>query len=316
MLPYLDTVQNANELDETVSSWVEEQFSEGAPLYRISDALSGLHYYQPWTKGLLTRSWKLFSIWRRHEVPLRAPPMTEDVMVAFSGKAYLDGNFTFATLLMLGFHTCMRTHEMLIVSPADFVLGSDSGIVTIAASKSGVRHNVKESVAITDRYVLELCRQMVDLKKSQGMYNVPCWELSGTKFRETLYSLSAFFKIEHLGLKGYSIRRGGATFEFRLHGLMEKTLIRGRWASTAVARLYITDSVAQLSQLKITTESRRLLEKFSTVFTVEYDSLGKRGKKARRAWIHDHFLKFWWNLAISFWWFSKENGELWWKTLP
>ena len=278
LLPHLEGVSRKDDLDEVVSEWVETQFEAGAPLHSISDALSGLHHLQPWTKGLLVRSWKLFSIWRRHEVPMRAPPITQDVVLAFAGHLIHQGEWTMATLLVCGFHTMLRTYEMLGVRPCDFLIGPQHGIVTIPTSKSGVRHNVKESVTIDDPITLELCRIMVRDLKQSGLGQVPCWSGSAQSFRNKFYSLCSHFKIEHLKLKCYSIRRGGATYDWQQHGLMERTLLRGRWASTSVAKLYITDALSQIPSLTISTTIRRELNLASKVFqTFESDSRRKRG---------------------------------------
>lgn len=254
LLPFLDGVQSEEELDDTIAEWVEQEFSAGAPLHMISDALCGLHHFQPWTRKLLAQSWRLFEVWRKYEVPMRAPPLTEDVLFGYVGKLFMDGDLVMAALLILGFHTMMRTHEMLEVRPENFLLGPTTGIVTVPKSKSGQRHNTMESIAIYDLYTLELVRLMVAELKAKGGHKSPCWDSTGTKFREKFYQLADFFGIRHLGLKCYSIRRGGATRDFQQHGLMERTLIRGRWASTQVARLYITDARSQIPTLTISAE--------------------------------------------------------------
>lgn len=283
LLPYLDDVDSEEALDETIADWVETQFAAGEPLHNISDALCGLHHMQPWTRRLLTQSWKLFKVWRRFEVPMRAPPLTEDVLFGFVGKLFMDNELIMAALLMVGFHTMMRAHEMLEVCPSSFMLGEKSGIVSIPRSKSGQRHNSKESIGIYDLYSLELVRMMVAECKAKGNFNAPCWPHSAAKFREQFYGLARYFGIEHLGLKWYSIRRGGATWDFQRHGLMERTLIRGRWASTQVARLYITDARSQIPKLTISKDSRNKLTSFSRLFSsLEQDEdPGKRGTKRK-----------------------------------
>ena len=138
ILPLLEETSQIEDLDDVIAEWVEFQFEDGTPLFSISDTLSALHHFLPITKGKLVRSWKLFSVWRRYEVPMRAPPMTNEVLLGIAGKAFTSGDCTFATLIVLGFHTMMRTHEMLAVEPGHFLLGETSGIVTMASSKSGV----------------------------------------------------------------------------------------------------------------------------------------------------------------------------------
>ncbi|CAK0893795.1 unnamed protein product, partial [Prorocentrum cordatum] len=58
----------------------------------------------------------------------------------------------------------------------------------------------------------------------------------------------------------YSLRRGGATFDFRSHGRMEKTLMRGRWQSSQTAKLYIQEGLANLAEFELTDQQLQLLE--------------------------------------------------------
>ena len=51
--------------------------------------------------------------------------------------------------------------------------------------------------------------------------------------------MTRIFQVEHLRFRGYSLRRGGATAFFGRTGIMEKTLLRGRWASVSVARVCV-----------------------------------------------------------------------------
>ena len=61
----------------------------------------------------------------------------------------------------------------------------------------------------------------------------------------------------------YSLRRGGATWSFLNHGSMERTLLRGRWSSSATARIYLQDAVAGVSDLKLGSEIRKNLRTYA-----------------------------------------------------
>ena len=185
------------ELDEAIAEWVQFEFEDGSPLYLVGDALSGLQHFLPCLKRKLTASWRLYSIWRRYEVPARAPPITKDIVLGMMGLALTWGELTMAALLVLAFHCMLRTGEVLQIRPCDFLLGETSGLVTLPSSKSGVRNNSRESVAIHDMITLESVRAMVDLKVSQGMQRVPCWSKSGSAFRGLFSRL-----LDHLKLTG------------------------------------------------------------------------------------------------------------------
>ena len=64
----------------------------------------------------------------------------------------------------------------------------------------------------------------------------------------------AVFRVQEAGLprcnwKPYSLRRGGVTTDFLHHGQLDRTMVRGRWASAKTARLYIDDAGGALSFL-------------------------------------------------------------------
>jgi len=269
ILPRLLASQNTEEMDETFTVWIQEQFEKGTPLNLVADALSGIHHFIPMTRKKLPVAWKTFSIWRRFEVPSRAPPITADLILAMSSKHLQEGNFIFGGLILLGFHCFLRTGEMLAVRPCDLLVNSTTGIVTLPESKSGLRHNTKESIKIEDLKVLLVCEQMISLQRSRGLFKVPFWTQSGSSFRQVFYRTCKEFYVEHLQFKCYSIRRGGATADYQKHGSMERTLLRGRWQSSAVAKIYLQDALSQLPYLKARRQTSRQLRRFLPFFSTK-----------------------------------------------
>ena len=55
--------------------------------------------------------------------------------------------------------------------------------------------------------------------------------------------------LERMAYKPYSMRRGGATEDFREHGSMDRSLLRGRWKSAPAARQYILEGVEMYVRL-------------------------------------------------------------------
>ena len=239
MKPVLEQVSSEHELDEMISDWIQEEFSEGTPLHLIGDALCGLHHLEPYTKKKIPKSWRLYSIWRRYEVPCRAPPLPQDITLAMAGWCLLHDELVMAGLILLGFHALLRTGELLQIRPIDFILGPNHGLVSLPSSKSGVRHNVRESVSLHDPITLETVRAMVELQHARQLGTLPCWSRSGSAFRSLFKKILDHLEVADLGFRPYSLRRGGATYEMQSHGLMEKTLIRGRWRNSNIARIYI-----------------------------------------------------------------------------
>ena len=283
MAPILDSVCTETGLDDAIAEWVQNEFEDGTPLYLVGDALSGLQHFQPVFKRKLTASWRLYSIWRRYEVPCRAPPITQDITLAMAGLALYKGELAMAALLLLGFHALLRTGELLQVRPVDFLMNASAGLVSLPSSKSGVRNNTRESVALHDVITLETLRILLEERHSQGLHHLPCWDKSGSAFRDLFNRLLVQLEIQHLKLKPFSLRRGGATFEMQQHGQMERCLLRGRWRNSNVARIYITDGLSLLPSLTMSWTSKLLVAKWSSVFTNEQAAFqpGKRGKRQK-----------------------------------
>ena len=142
LLPVIDSVASIDDLDPTCEDWVELQWSQGATLGSIGDALCGLQFYWPEVKGKLRGTWRLYKNWRRLEVPTRAPPISALIVQAFIGYLMRQEHYTGAFLIALGFHAYMRTGELLNLQFRDLQLGSKTGICTIRGGKSGLRNNI------------------------------------------------------------------------------------------------------------------------------------------------------------------------------
>lgn len=115
-----------------------------------------------------------------------------------------------------------------------------------------------------------------------GYGKLPLWQKSGTAFRQLFSKILEKLHISHLSFRPYSLRRGGATWEMQSHGLMERTLIRGRWKNSNVARIYIQDGLSLLPRLTMSWDAKKSIHKYSAVFTAKHCSNGVRGSKKRK----------------------------------
>ena len=260
--PIIDQSPSMEDLDERVALWIENRFQKNEPLNNVADALSGLQYFLPACRRKLVSSWKLFSVWRRYEIPSRAPPLTTDLVVSMASYCMQTGLFDFGALLLVGFHCMLRTGEILQLRASDFLVSEETGVVHLHSSKSGLRHNTKESVTIESPMVRAVCLELVERRRASYTSHLPIWLYSGSLFRKQFAKVCEKFHVMHLNFRPYSLRRGGATAYFMGCGLMEKTLIRGRWASSSVARIYLCDSLAQLPVLKGTKETALMVKHY------------------------------------------------------
>ena len=249
ILPFLEAQDGSLSLDHVISEWVELQWVLGESVNTIADCLSGLHYFRPDLKGTLKQAWKLFSTWRRVESPSRAPPITAVIVKAFIARAVESDDLDFAVLVALGFHSLLRTGELLALQYQDFELGESCGVVTLKSSKTGLRHGSEEAVAIRDRLTLMLLDTLFSWQPWRPGNRI--WPFSPQAFRETFRRYLGFFRVANLSFKPYSMRRGGATLLLQEGVPLDVILLRGRWRSLAVARIYLEDALAQIPQMRI-----------------------------------------------------------------
>ena len=104
------------------------------------------------------------------------------------------------------------------------------------------------SVVISDPVIIHYLKlALSDL--APGDFLVQC---APHRFRQHFYSAAAALGLSTLGFQLYSLRRGGATADFRAHGLLDQTMLRGRWQHQKTCRIYINTSLADLAQLQLT----------------------------------------------------------------
>ena len=85
-------------------------------------------------------------------------------------------------------------------------------------------------------------------------------------FRKVFGEVLCSLDLQDWGFKPYSLRRGGATYHFRIFNSLSKTVIYGRWQSPKSARLYINDGLATLAQFSFPDQEPQL-RSMAAVFT-------------------------------------------------
>ena len=152
--------------------------------------LVGSALFQPWMKRRIPHAWRLFSTWRRLEIPARAPPLTQRIVRGLAAYEMILGNFEMSALLLLSFHCLLRTGELLALNPSDLLLGEDSGIVSLQSTKSGKRNAATEAISITDTVTLEAVRNLLACRKALTSGSSPCGMVHQQRFAEDLLSFA------------------------------------------------------------------------------------------------------------------------------
>ena len=259
LLPELEDVQGPAQLDSAVANWVERAWEDGETLYVVSNALCGLHFFEPMTKHCIPSAWRLFATWRKLEWPSRAPPLTCGIVMSLANYAVSHGDIFFAALLRLGFFGLLRTGELMSLVGTDLLCNRRQLLISLKGTKSGKRNAADETVAVENDFTLLIVSTVLDILTSRNALSHKLWEFSPQSFRNHFDAYLRRFNIQHLLFRPYSLRRGGATHLFQVTGSMEVALVKGRWSSNKVARVYISDGLSKLPDLVLDKEAKKLL---------------------------------------------------------
>ena len=240
--------QQRDRLDPLVCDYLEFLWSSGQGRAAASDTVAGLQDQDVRLKGQLMGSWWLLKTWAVNEIPNRAPPLPVHVLHAMVGWALFHQRFTFALSLLLGFYGMLRTGEILGLRSSQILAESNKSkvIISLGLTKGGKRQGTAESAIVGYDKVVKfvqhwkaLAKDSTPLACSSGNWRV--------MFNEALAAL----KVQSLGFRPYSLRRGGATWWFAKHGSLDKILLQGRWQAPKTARVYINEGLSILAELAL-----------------------------------------------------------------
>ncbi len=262
LLPVLQKLDTLGDMDEAICQWIHRKWRSGEPLLTVGDALSALHFFQPYTKKQIPHSWKLFATWRRVEVPARAPPLTQQLVRSMASFELESGNLEMATCLILAFHALLRTGELLTLTAADCLINNEAGLIRLASTKTSRRFAADDAISLTDPICLMLLETLIDIRKTQKLTHLPLWNGTAQSFRTRFNKLCETFGLQAFQFRPYSLRRGGATALFQRTGSMEQALLRGRWQNSRVARIYITDGLSYIPRLRPNPLMLKMTHKF------------------------------------------------------
>lgn len=262
----LTTLESApHNIDDALASWIDDQYAAGEPITGIGDALSGLHHFAPWLRSNLHRSWRMFRLWRKVEKPKQAPPMPESILWAFLGRSLELGDLPMTVALALGYYGLLRTGEILNLCPCHILLGKRDIVLRLGLTKTGLRRHQDENVVVQNQMVWHIVETFLEIRRSSHTFHQPIILGGGPQFRENFSKLRSFFNLQQ-PFRPYSLRRGGATADFRRFNSMERTLIKGRWGTSQAARQYIQEGLSVLTQISLTSQQATHLQHYATMF--------------------------------------------------
>ncbi len=245
-------------LDMQLVEYIEYLWERGMSCSNAANTISGVQHFLGTPRNALTSAWSLLSVWRRHEIPIQAPPMPVLVLVGMASFIGHEGDWRLAASLALGFAACLRTDEMISLVVAHIEWGTNCLILYLETSKMMKRGRAQERIVVSDPLAVRLVRNVAArLKPSDTLMG-----LTARQFRAAFASCLAKLQLQGR-YQPYSIRRGGATFLWESTHNMDICMETGRWSSRRTARLYIREAVRVLQSETLLPATRMALEAWS-----------------------------------------------------
>ena len=192
-------------------------------------------------------------MWHRLEPPQRererAVPLSRrspQMLLGFAGLAWSGGHERIAAALLVGWDCMLRTGEILQRRMEHIALVRGRAVLHLHSTESSKRTCQKKMVVVES--------SMANCALAHVVRRSPRRDLllprGAAHFRRVFHALCVVFGIT-FHVTPYSLRRGGATYSFLLRGSTEKCMLRGRWASSSSARIYLADAVATVHFLQL-----------------------------------------------------------------
>ena len=174
------------------------------------------------------------------------------MILGLAGYALSLGRIDITALLLLGFHCLLRTAELLGVAWSHVALGSNfTGALALPWTKVGQQRGAQEAITIDQPMVGYWLHQAALIVGPTA----PVLQTSSHEFRSFLAKGLTTLGLDGLGFKPYSLRRGGASYEFLANHDVPRIVLRGRWSDIRTARIYVTDAAAQIAALRLSPAS-------------------------------------------------------------
>jgi len=217
------------DFDLQVVEFVEAEWSEGGTRAHIGNLLSGLHHFVPALRGCLKGSWRLHAAWGRQEMPDRASPIPRIVVQALAGLAFSWGYWDVAICILVQYSTFLRTGEMTSMRKQMFRFAQSGcqAVLVLPHTKGSSRTGAVESVVLDDAALVRAVRAYLDtLQPGHTLL-----QRTPQQFRKLWKLMVTTVGLDAEVVRPYGLRRGGATEHFLLHGRLDWTAVKGRWAS-------------------------------------------------------------------------------------
>eukprot|EP00434_Breviolum_minutum_P029248 symbB.v1.2.025870.t1/scaffold2543.1/size76562/2 len=222
---------NVAGIDQILASYIEFLWKDGEPKSYANYVVASVQHFVPEGRRRLGASWKLVSTWNKIEMPSRAVPMTPELLLSFAGILHQWKWESVGFLIVVGFSCFLRTGEMFRLRREHAHLPVRAGQPAIlfledTKTETGQRKQMAWEKVLVKGQVAVDCLKALCAKKTPREFLA---DISIYQFRKLWKDVVKYFKLDHLAIQPYSIRRGGATSSYKRGMTFEELLAQGRW---------------------------------------------------------------------------------------
>ena len=270
-------LRSTKDLDAALAEYLNCMFQEGEPVSAAGHALSGIKRFLPDVRLKLSISSQYLRNWQRCHRPVRAVPISWELLQALASIAWSQGAPNVALLLYIGFNCFLRTAEMLSLQFCHLMPHARKPEVAVVIPFAKTSNGNAQVLLVHDYNIWLLSKALLTKEPSTALL----WAGTPHQFRKLWASLLSVLDFACDDYSPYGVRRGGATWYFLETGSLDATLARGRWAISKVAKQYIDDGTLTLAKMQWTKTQKRLVRHWLRVSKSNFLKLKAKGLLSR-----------------------------------
>ena len=257
-----------------LSEYINGLFQEGDSIAVAGHLLSGVKRFCPNLRLRVPTAAQYFRNWQRIYQPVRATPVSLELIQAIAAVAWKVSPEA-AFLLLLGFVAMLRTVEMLTLQYQHLLLHDGEQDITVVIPFAKTSNGNPQIVRCSDPDLWSLLQKL----KSQHSHTSYVWPGNPRSFHRMWKELLACLGFAAGDYVPYGIRRGGATEYFLATGNMDATLHRGRWMTPKTAKQYIDHGTLVLAVHTWSRHQRCKVKKWSAKCALKFNRLRQKAQK-------------------------------------
>ena len=239
-------------LDRRLAVYIQHSYDTSSPYTYAAHALHAVIFHRPDVKAFMFVSRQCIKGWERVKKSMSYPPLTWELTVAIACNMAQRGLHGPAVATLVAFDCYLRVGELTRIRLRDVVLPNDPRMgkahsamaVCLAQTKTGKN----QSVALDRQSVCDVLKAWIHrCSHSAGGGNPFIFAFSPDYFRRAPHQSCSELGLSHCHYVPHSLRHGGASADFLIHGSIERVQFRGRWKQMESLRTYVQSARALLA---------------------------------------------------------------------